>query len=263
MQINKKPAAWGIAGLWAFVEFVAKPIWNLNIERLAEQSQIDDTLAEFSPLTWLQEAASYLPSSFTAGFVAGALIFAYWDNLRAFYLKASGKLPLPDMRVWTGNMVPYFDKKKGEMELYIYLMNVGDVDFVRASVSGSVNLRTAEGILELPAQERIEEFQGSMPRGYRAMLVVTFIPSRKFWSIYPDMFIWSNPRTSLEFKSLKVTLHASDGREKEVALWDSMRLTTGDEEVRAVETVPIFNSDEDREKFQKALGAVARRFGTS
>jgi hypothetical protein len=101
MEVKRKPTALVLAGLYFAWELVGRPIWNLNVERVAEEGQFDTTLVEGAPvLEWAARALDYLPHSFPAGFVAGAIIFAYWDTWTAWFGLPSTK-KVADPRVAT------------------------------------------------------------------------------------------------------------------------------------------------------------------
>ncbi|MGK2908548.1 MAG: hypothetical protein ACSLE1_01890 [Sphingobium sp.] len=149
MGTKKKPIAWILAGFYFLWGFVGQPLWNVNLERLAEKNGADTTLIGFAPLTWLQDFVSYLPSSFAAGFVTGALIFAYWDNVISLVRRTPQQEPepkrLPDFRAWIGNMWPDFSYENRSIELYMNIINVGDAPFKLKKPQGEVVLRCAQG----------------------------------------------------------------------------------------------------------------------
>lgn len=70
-----------LAGSYILLEWVFRPIWNLNVERIAEHGKFDTTLVEGVPvLEWIGRFLAFLPQSFLAGFVTGAVVFAFWDT---------------------------------------------------------------------------------------------------------------------------------------------------------------------------------------
>ena len=81
MGIKRKPAAIALACGFIAWQLIGQPIWNLNIERIAEKGEFDKALVDSSVVSWLTWFWSYLPGSFGLGFAAGALIFAYWDSI--------------------------------------------------------------------------------------------------------------------------------------------------------------------------------------
>jgi hypothetical protein len=261
---KRKQTAWWLAGAYFVWTLVIQPIWNLNIEKLAEKNGVDGMVAEFAPMTWLQNIWSYLPSSFAAGFVAGALIFSYWDNIVAFVRNGRGKKPERDMRVWIGNMWPHFDPEHRTIELWLSLVNVGTEPLRLVRPQGMVKITSAGGTFELrnPRFQDTLDHDAVFQRANYTSMSVRFDVPAKIWAALPDMFIWRSPRTIMHLDEFSIIMAAEDKTEKVVKGWDSMRLTTGDWEICSRETFKMFESPEDKEKFQKSLGAIAKIFGT-
>jgi hypothetical protein len=68
---------------YALYDLVLKPIWLLNVERLAERASIDNTLSDTASGSGIVAAVrdffGFLPHSFGWGFATAALIFGFWD----------------------------------------------------------------------------------------------------------------------------------------------------------------------------------------
>lgn len=73
--------------------------------------------------------------------------------------------------------------------------------------------------------------------------MVKFDVPPNLWDIYPDMFIWNQPRTCFELAELTIIIESEDGAEKAIKGWESMRLTAGQEEVRSVESFPLLKKE--------------------
>ncbi|PWG03647.1 hypothetical protein [Sphingosinicella humi] len=262
MEIKRKPTALLLAGAYGVWELFAKPIWNLNVERVAERGNIDDALLGAGRMSdVIASIASYLPSSFGLGFVAGAVIFAYWDNVAAWGRRLRGREARPDMRAWIGNMWPHFDPENRNFELWISLINVGDVPLQLKRLEGTAKIVSMGGTFDLTEPRFHQKLDAFIERAHYATVAVRFDAPAKFWSCLPDMFIWNSPHTSLRLDEFAVVMQSADGTEKIVKGWDSMRLTAGEWEVRSVQTFPLFSSKEEQERFQTAMGNVVKRFG--
>lgn len=160
MQIKRKPTAIGLAVAYLLWEALVQPIWNLNLERVAEQNKIDGTLAGFAPVTWLREIGAYLPSSFAAGFVVGALIFAYWDNIVAKFRRYILRKPdgetedeeEEDQRLWIGNVEAYAPNIYGDGRFLIFvtLLNIGPrvVRLKRVQGAAIARFKNREGVIK-------------------------------------------------------------------------------------------------------------------
>lgn len=261
---KRKQTAWWLVGSYVVWTLVIQPIWNLNIERAAEKGGVDGVVAEFAPMTWVREIWSFLPSSFAAGFVAGALIFSYWENIVGFIRGVGGKKPDRDMRVWIGNMWPHFDPEHRTIDLWITLVNVGTEPLKLVRPQGLIKITSAGGSYELsrPRFQQSPDEGVFYSRGVYSTIAVRFDVPSKIWSSLPDMFIWRNPRTIMHFEEFSIIMAAEDLTEKVVKGWDSLRLTTGDWEICSRETFKLFDSPEQKEKFQKSLGSLGSLFGS-
>lgn len=253
MEIKKKPTAWGLVAALAAWELVVQPVWNLMVERVAEQKSIDRVLAESNAMTVIEDAANYLPSSFAAGFVAGALIFAYWDNIVSYWKIRRHGRPVLDDRAWIGNQWINIDPQQKHFDLWITLINIGDVVLKMSRVEGNAVLKGGGLSHALYNSRLIGEFQGDFERGTYASFAIRFDLSPKVWALFPAMFGWSNPRTYLKTKDVSIIMTKPDGSEKSIALWESMRLTAGDWQVKSVQTFPLFKDENEKRDLENAL----------
>lgn len=276
MEIKKRPTALALFVGYLVWDLVIKPIWTLNIERLAERQNLDSTLSNGGVMDWIYWLSGYVPSSFGLGFVTGGVIFAYWDSiLVAIRRRASPQIEpqqvkaKPDIRAWVGNMVPYFDlKEDGYAKLRISIIGVGHTPFRVSSVTGNIEMKYVRGRggqakIRLPSPlidvQAIPQDQIKNGHYFNLWLFQPIPPdlAREI----PDTFGWPPP-PSLHFGDLEITLISEDGSAtKRLKLWDSMRLQAGENLVRYDETMPLFPSEQDREKIQQSLGDVVRRFG--
>ncbi len=266
MQLKKKRTAWWLAGAIFAWQFVGQPLWNLNVERVAESAEIDTTLARFSPMTWLAEIAAYLPNSFATGFAVGALIFAYWDTILAWSRRRFRKQgELPDMRVWVGTIVPYIERKERQLTLWFHMVGIGDVPVKIADISGRVVWRGNNGSdkemkVELGAPQVIQNIEGNFERGLHGALVISMVLPPTVWDLLPDMLMWTRPRSYLELNNLDIWLESERGTRKRLPIWSSIRLTAGDWEMRYVQTFPI-NENGEVDNLKAALAKVNKTFG--
>lgn len=211
-------------------------------------------------MTWLENLWSYLPSSFAAGFVTGALIFAYWDNIMSF-IRRMPKIEAPeepkqDFRAWIGCMRPNFDCSQRTIDLWVSIINVGDASFRLKKPEGHVILRAGRSRYRLTSPRFSTASEDLHSRGAYSTLAIRFDVPPKLWDSYPDMFQWNNPRTHLELSELSVQVEAEDGAVKSIHGWESMRLTAGEEEVRSVQTFPIARNEEERRQLTETVKAL-------
>lgn len=253
MEIKKKPTAWGLVAALAAWELVVQPVWNLMVERFAEQNSLDRVLTESDAMTVIENLASYLPSSFAAGFVVGALIFAYWDNIVTYWRIRRHGLPKLDDRAWVANQWVNFDPQQKNFDLWITLISIGDVPLRISRVEGNAVLKAGGLTHELSNGYFVREFSDTFEKGTYVSLPIRFDLSPKVWRLLPDMFGWSNPRTYLKTKGVSIIMMKPDGSEKSVELWESMRLTTGDWQVKSVQTFPIFKDEQEKDDLKNAL----------
>ncbi|HEX7856244.1 MAG TPA: hypothetical protein VF489_09025 [Sphingobium sp.] len=279
MSIKKKPVAIVITATYCLWTVVLQPIWNLNVEKIAEAGRLDKALLGWRSFPeQLSLLASYLPHSFGLGFVVGALIFAYWDQIarvvRLYVFRKDNQETLADtsaMRAWVGNMLAHFDRDKPHVfQLAISVINIGDVPFSVSHVAGQMawshadedDRRTETPVPYVTLVERDEA--PIIDPGFTTIFYLEApIPPNIVRSL-PDMFFW-HKRPYLKFDGLQIFLTAQCGQEMQLKLWDSMRMTTGEWQVRCVETFPIFKSKEEQTEFTKALaglGKVAARLGS-
>ena len=269
MQIKKKPTAVAVAVAYLAWEIVLQPIWNLNLERLAERQSIDTALADGGGIMdAFRAAAEYVPSSFGLGFVVGGLLFAYWDvvtaNFRAHGLRKSEA----DLRAWVGNMVPHFDvEKKGYAEIYIYLIGVGTTPFRINGVKGNILLTHDNGKcqrvktkLPTPSISNNPTDDRPLEAGHHCLLILSQPVPKAVTSLLPDIFGY-NPYPHFDFDDLNITLTSLDGRaSKRLKLWESMRLSSGDGQVRSVQAIKMFQSAEEATRFTESMAGLLKFF---
>ncbi|HUF88162.1 MAG TPA: hypothetical protein VMM59_12330, partial [Thermohalobaculum sp.] len=88
-HLRWRPASAGVfIVLWILWELVGQPIWNLNVERLAEQREIDGALRDNLPSiggitvpSVVIEWVDYLTGPFLTGFVIAAAIFGLGPSI--------------------------------------------------------------------------------------------------------------------------------------------------------------------------------------
>lgn len=266
MQIKRRPTALGIAGAYFLWEVVVQPIWNLNLERLAEQEKIDTTLARGGSLMdTLRAAVEYIPSSFGLGFVIGALIFAYWDAIVPMFqrhvLRKERDL---DLRAWVGTIVPYLEDDS-TITLRISIIGVGQVPFRIDRVEGHIWLKHDRGDgtrvrVRLPAPIIKDNPTADAPlcAGYFGELYLLQQLPREVAEIVPEVFGW-RPYPSMEFEDLNIVLVSQDGRHsKPLKLWESARLSAGAGQVRADQTMKLFKNDDEARAFNENFSRLAQ-----
>lgn len=280
MSIKKKPVAIVIAAIYCLWTAVLQPIWNLNIERIAEAGRLDKALLGWRALPeQFASLVAYLPHSFGLGFVVGALIFAYWDQIatvaRRYIVRRHPQEILaesPSIRAWVGNMLANFDPETPNVfQLAITLLNIGDVPFSVSRVTGQItwshddgNGRRVETLIPYATATEKDWAEVVEPSYIKVLYLELPIPSN-ILRLLPDMFFWKK-RPHLKFDGLDIFLSAEGSEEKRLKLWSSMRMTTGDWQVRCVETFPIFDSKEEHARFTKAmagLGEALTRIGSN
>lgn len=274
MEIKKKPAAWVLVAVYGFWELVAQPLWNLNLERLAESQKLDRTLSRGGLMDWFHWFVSYVPSSFGLGLVTGSLIFAYWDLISAWFNRAVMRSPEPvaepeepaDFRAWVGCMTPYFDRGEPALpRLFIDAVNCGECAWRVASLSGNIKFsyenphgsgrKTAT--LSPPVTGDMAQWREWTPPKYIiTMDFIQPIPS-DVAKYLPDLFTWGKG-ASFDFSELIITLETEDGRTKKLKLWESMRLSVGEWDIRSVQTFPLFKDEEERKAVTEGLAAAAK-----
>jgi hypothetical protein len=251
MKARKKTALI-LTGIYVLVEWVIKPLWNINVERAAEAGEIDKALLGTVPiLTWLLDI---LPRSFPAGFVIGALLFAYWDSIRDFISRRLGR-QAPEAPHET-----VFPEAKGEPEIIAWVaavdfdlvrsdhatitikcVNLGDVPFRLGPIRGCLRLTYQVGqvgprnvVLPTPTILRDPSAENPIDRGYVASFVLSQpLPNTVIGEI-PEMF-GRRPFPSLDFEGLRVTL-CGDGVENEILeIRRTAQLSTGRDQIRVVE----------------------------
>ena len=97
----KRVAAAIALALWIAWELVIQPIWNINIERWAEQRRIDQTLNEQSsnlpepPMPdWLIDSISFVTGDFLIGVGAFAGLLLAWDLFSWLWKAATRRKPV-------------------------------------------------------------------------------------------------------------------------------------------------------------------------
>lgn len=277
MQIKRKPTAWILAGAYLAWDLLLKPIWTLNIERAAEQGDMDKALTSGGRFmeavsgigTYFNWLASYIPSSFGLGFVVGGLLFAYWDNLVAIFkryaLRQTAPIQEPDeIKAWAGDISVHFrESQPDKATLFIRALNWGKLPFSLKSIEGHIVFRHDDGNhtvvhtkLPTPTMAHDDSDLVAEP-GYIMILDITQPIPARIVELMPDVFRWK-PRPYFELGELEITLEAPNGQTKRLKLCDSIRLTTGDWAVRSNQAEKMFNSEEEAREFrQKMLNASA------
>lgn len=277
MEIKKKPTALILAGGYLLWDLLLKPIWNLNVERLAESRELDQTLSGGNLIAWADWLASYIPNSFGIGFVSAALLFAYWDIIQAAFRRHVLRQVIPEavndaaaeITAWVGCIAASFDlEKQGYATLRLSIISVGSTPFRIAEVRGYITLKYVTGsnrrtavklpppsILNNPSQD------GAFERGHTGQLWLAQAIPHDVAREMPDLFSWS-PYPSYEFENLEIVLRAEDdpNTTKRLKLWHSMRLSAGEGKVRCDETMKLFQSEGQAKELTDALAAVARHF---
>lgn len=264
MQIKKRPTAIWIAGALFLWSLIGQPIWNLNIERLAEKQQIDSALSEGGVMSWFNTIVSYVPNSFGLGFAAGALIFAYWDILARVFSERVLRKPVeaPRLRPWVGRIVPHYEHNVG-LSIWIYVINVGEIPFIYKKLEGAIRLSFVNGsskrvsfTLPAPLISNNPTIDGPLEHGKSAPLILEQRFPRDVINEFPDAFTWK-PYPNLGLEDLKIIIETPEGQlSTELPLWESIRMSTGETEVRYVETFKAFPDDRSRQRLTESLVKV-------
>ncbi|WP_066817982.1 hypothetical protein [Sphingomonas mali] len=269
MGNKKRPVALVLAALYAVWQVFVQPVWNLNIERLAEKEKIDTTLSNWDRLMdTLWAIGAYVPKSFPLGFVVGALIFAYWDAIIAAvrkYILRKPDAPIEGgspLRAWLGRMVPFFEEDDSIL-LMLWVINLGTVPFRFGVVSGDIKFTYVAGdstrrYVKLSVLLKESCTTGSpLEPGYYGPLWLHVPIPKGLRRELPDTFGWT-PYPSLSFENLDIQLVSEDGlHSKSLELWDSMRLSAGENVIRYDETMKLFKSDEERKDVAEGLAKAA------
>lgn len=269
MKAAKRPTAVLLAIAYAGWELVIKPIWTLNVERVATVRGLDVTGWKLQNISnWWSHLTSYLPSSFGLGFVVGALLFAYWDTIVRVFRKHILREPqLSGVRVWVGNMSPFFDPNdRSNLTLVVSIVNLG-VPVRITGISGNIILKyqsygrsaRQEIKLDTPNIENATVHREELEFGYTAILSVRQpMPSILQKEVF-DIF-GRRPFPSMHFSELDIQLEAdAETRPQRLKLWDSMRMSAGEWEVRAVETMRMFKTDAEHKAVTKGLAAALEK----
>lgn len=263
MKAAKRPTAVLLALAYAGWELVLKPIWTLNVERVATVRGLDVTGWKLQSISnWWSHLISYLPSSFGLGFVVGALLFAYWDAIVRVFRKNVLRVPqLSGVRVWVGSMSPFFDPNdRSNLTLVVSIVNLG-VPVRITGISGNIILRyqsygsnrRQEMELTTPSIDNPSAHSEELNFGYTAILSIKQpIPSPLQKEVF-DMF-GRQPFPSMRFSKLDIQLAAdTETKPQRLKLWDSMRMSAGEWQVRSVETMRIYKTDEEHDAARKTL----------
>jgi hypothetical protein len=273
MQVKKKPTAWVLATLFAIWQLVVQPIWNLNVEKVAEHDGLDGALVRWrSGMSAAWSLAQYVPSSFGLGFVCGGLIFAYWDTAVAWFrrrvLKKDSALPSPEsveIKAWLGEAsVSLSESDPSQLRLFLRVLNWGTAAFKVSRVEGSMVLGHDNGFnrmvytpLAVPALVHNRgEGDTVQPGHIRYIELQQHLPS-KIVKILPDMLSWSM-RPSIELKDLSIILQSEGLPDKPLGLPDSLRITAGEWVVRTDQTSRLFKTEEERIAFAKSMTALTQ-----
>ncbi len=267
MQIKRRPAAIALAVAYGLWTVVIQPLWNLNLERLAEKQKLDTTLANGSGLMeWLTWFVGYVPSSFGLGFVTGALIFAYWDLIASTFnrhiLRRTVEIAAPEIKAWVGSIsVTIKEKEPGMAHIFLEVLNWGEVPFKLSKLRGNIvmshgnsnGVRVKTALLQ-PAIGRPEDWERLVEPGFILMVDMAQPLPATITRYMPDLFAWPT-RPYFEFGDFEVWVQSPEGLSKRLKLSDSVRLTAGDWAIRTDKTTTIFNTPEEAEKFRILLAA--------
>ncbi|WP_157215191.1 hypothetical protein [Flavisphingomonas formosensis] len=271
MEVKKRPTALLLATAYAAWQLIIQPIWNLNVENLAQQGNVDKAFVHGRVVvTWLSDMSAYVPSSFGLGFVCGSLLFAYWDALSRRFRKhvlKRGETVLSDepvIRAWLGNMVPHFDhEESASPSIYLTVLNFGAIPFKIRAIEGFITLSHDNGNMEkvetrLPhAFMNKEDMEREVPPNHQILLklIQPFPPS--ILRLMPDIFK-SSIRPYYDFTNLKIILCSDIAPDRDLRIWESMRLTTGAWSVRGDETFKMFKTPEERKQFVESWTALTK-----
>lgn len=272
MGIKRKPTAWVVAGSIIAVDWVIKPMWDYYVQN-ETQAHLGTAAARAHFMSVLGSIAAYVPSSFGLGFAAGALIFAYWDSLNLAFRRhvlrnqqePENEDEAPRIRAWLGNMVPHFDKgKPSEIALTLSILNCGEIPFRIGSIRGSITLSHDNGhgsrirtVLPAPYVQDSKDFEKTVEPYYSVRFYIVQPIPRLVSDLMPDVFFW-NVRPYFDFADLQVELVSDIAESKLLPLWESMRLTTGNWEVRADETFKLFKSEDEAKALTNSLEKISR-----
>lgn len=273
MGNKKRPVALVLAVLYVLWQVFIQPIWNLNIERLAEKEKIDTTLSNWDHLMdALWAIGAYIPKSFPLGFVIGALIFAYWDaivaGVRRHILRKPDIAPVDEqtIRAWVGRMTPFFEDDDS-VSMMITVINVGSMPFRFGVVSGNIKFTFVAGdtkrryINLTPLVKESSTNERAMKPGEYGPLWLHIPIPKNIRRELPDTFDWK-PYPSFSFENLDIQLISEDGTcSKSLQLWDSMRLSAGEAIVRYDETFKLFDSEAQRKAIVDGLAGAAALLG--
>lgn len=273
MELKRKPAALVVAVIVIGWQAVGQPLWNLNVERWAEQRNLDTTLTNgHTSMSALWGFFDYIPSSFSLGFAIGGLLFAYWDAIvlafRRHILRHAPKAAdAPEPKVWAGDITAVFDQKEpSRARVIIRALNWGQVPFTLSAFRGHMTMTHDNGsgrktITKLEPPTIDPETWGQLVEpGYILFLDLTQHIPRNITRMLPDMFSWG-VRTYINFDALEIEVTSPDGKSKTMKLCDCIRLTTGDWEVRSSQCTRMFKSDEEAAKFKEDMRAASAILG--
>ncbi|MDB5710787.1 MAG: hypothetical protein JWL96_2857 [Sphingomonas bacterium] len=271
MQSKRKPTALILAIVVAVVQWIIKPLWDSYLQNTVQPAKLGATVGWQTVIHTFWAIVAYIPNSFSVGFVTGALIFAYWDTIIPAFRRHVLRKAAPEiadardgLRAWVGSIVFSVDEKdEGNASLTLRVINFGNVPFSIRSLSGHTILKHDDGSgkhtktkLPPPYLRHDQAHLENIPPGYVVTVLMDQRLPPNITRLLPDIFTWS-ARPYLVFNELNIDLTADKMPASRLKLWDSIRLTAGPWQVRGVQTFPMFESDDEAEKFRESMAAVA------
>lgn len=245
MQIKRKPTAWLLlAGYVVWTGFI-QPVWNLNVEHLAQKGQLDTAIDSWGrAMSVLAAIAGYIPSSFGLGFVVGALIFAYWDNIASKMRLPWKKAPeteapvKPTAGVWVGKVEPFLNNvlDEGVIKIFVSFINSGIEPVTLRGLRGHIiahfrdphtNAITKKPLTK-PVIQDGDAYEGAIPQRTVSTLTIHQFINRKD----ADRLVASCEQTrgaTLDLRGLSLVFvkNSEPDQEYDVPLWEGICLKQG------------------------------------
>lgn len=276
MQENKPtewrgPLGWGLLGLGAIEKAVG---WG---------GSIDFMLARSKDPGWVGTVIKVLADNLGLLFILAGVAFIVWNERRRTERLLDSRLPVgvgteeqqaPDtneeqpIRLFAGKMEPSFEEDFGAMEMFISVVNLGSTPVRMAHVEGAISLkadggdsRRREWELPPPTLGHNPTKDGPLEHGYHGLFSVVQRFPAEVRALFPDTCGWK-PYPSLEFGKLNIMFESEDRKSTyRLKLWDSIRLSAGEREIRARETTRLWETEEDRKKAAEALANLTVTLG--